>query len=466
IPHAYYWRDNGFKTELCTPDNWNHLWFILLNGWYLRHSGDSAGALAMYPYITRSLTEILSQRGRDGLMHAFRPDWWDIGRSEGPRSFITILTIRALEEYCALSTLLGQNLNRLPGYMETAREMRRLLTARLWDPSLDYLVNYNGTAEDRHFYMGSLLAPAFRMLQADTARALLRAASTSLLAPRVGIRTVYPVDFNTEESIKFFKFAGNEAGDPYVYANGGVWQHCNAWYAIGLQQSGLADSALAFYRQTMTVDGIVHSPLGQPALYEYRYSGQASPRYGEVDKPSFLWAGGFSIFTAYHLLGVLDNPWNVSLGNNLSRSLKETAFPLAFGDTVRVVQHGTGSFVTRCRLNGAEIPSRVLPLDLQGSGSAEIFLEDRSRRPVIDELFAILHHVSYDERTRILSADVQGFKGQEVLLRGSSPRAPRRALREDDSPVDIRHAAGREGVRWDLRFAATGGIETIRIEFP
>ena len=46
------------------------------------------------------------------------------------------------------------------------------------------------------------------------------------------------------------------------------------------------------------------------------------------------------------------------------------------------------------------------------------------------------------------------------------PTAPRRALREHDSPVAASSALGFGGVTWDFRFPASGSIETIRIEFP
>src|SRR5262249_17200412 len=82
IPHAYYWRDDGFKTELCTPDNWNHFWFILLTASYLRHSLDDSTVLRLYPLVTKSLGELLTQAHGDHLMYAFRPDWWDIGHIE------------------------------------------------------------------------------------------------------------------------------------------------------------------------------------------------------------------------------------------------------------------------------------------------------------------------------------------------------------------------------------------------
>ncbi len=127
IPHAYYWRDDGFKKELCTPDNWNHLWFILLNGSYLRHTSDTATVSRLYPLVTKSLTEILQQRKPDGLMHAFRPDWWDIGRKEGPRSFITILTIRALREYEYISSFLGRGQHQRGDHERMADEMQKAL---------------------------------------------------------------------------------------------------------------------------------------------------------------------------------------------------------------------------------------------------------------------------------------------------------------------------------------------------
>ena len=43
----------------------------------------------------------------------------------------------------------------------------------------------------------------------------------------------------------------------------------------------------------MTLDGIINSPNGQPAMYEYRDSNFNNPKeYGKIDKPQFMWAAG------------------------------------------------------------------------------------------------------------------------------------------------------------------------------
>jgi glycogen debranching enzyme len=43
--------------------------------------------------------------------------------------------------------------------------------------------------------------------------------------------------------IDYMKFAGNGAGDPYHYANGGIWPHGNACYALALINNGLNKDA-------------------------------------------------------------------------------------------------------------------------------------------------------------------------------------------------------------------------------
>ena len=109
LPHAYYWKDDGFKTEFCGTDNWNHLWFILSAGSYLRHSGDLETVKKIYPILQKSLSLMLTNRGKGNVIYASRPDWWDIGNVYGARVYITALTIRALREFCFISALLGRS---------------------------------------------------------------------------------------------------------------------------------------------------------------------------------------------------------------------------------------------------------------------------------------------------------------------------------------------------------------------
>ena len=96
IPHAYYWKDSTFKTEYATPDNWNHFWFTILSASYLKHSNDIAFLNLLYPYIQKSIRETLKNE-KDGLIWAYRPDWWDIGHNFGPRAYMTILSIKSLK---------------------------------------------------------------------------------------------------------------------------------------------------------------------------------------------------------------------------------------------------------------------------------------------------------------------------------------------------------------------------------
>jgi len=55
LPHAYYWKDDGFKTEFCKTDNWNHLWFIITVSSYLKHSADKKTVALLYPIVQKSL---------------------------------------------------------------------------------------------------------------------------------------------------------------------------------------------------------------------------------------------------------------------------------------------------------------------------------------------------------------------------------------------------------------------------
>jgi glycogen debranching enzyme len=301
IPHAYYWKDSTFKTELVTTDGWNHFWFIILSADYLKHSSDTVFANELYPYIKKSLEQSLSGE-KDGLMFAYRPDWWDIGRNYGPRSYMTILAIKSIRDFTFISERLGKKSNEIKNYYALADEMQIQLNKKLWSDEKKYLINYfEDGSEDPHYYMGSLLAVYFDLLETERAKELLATTEKFLLDEQLGIYTVYPMDFH--ELIGFFRFAGNEAGDPHKYINGGIWPHSNAWYALALMKIGEKDKALKFIKQTMTIDGIINSPNGQPAMYEYRNSNFNNPQeYGKVDKPQFMWAAGWYLYILYEYL--------------------------------------------------------------------------------------------------------------------------------------------------------------------
>ena len=271
-----------------------------------------------------------------------------------------------------LATVLASAVG-LAGYESLADSMQKAMGERLWDDSLGYLINYNGAKKDTHYYMGSLLAAAYDLLSPDRTRRLLETANAQLMAPAIGVRTAMPPDFQTQESKAFYKFQGDEAGQPYLYINGGVWPHSNAWYALALVAAGKTDEALSFVKSTMTVEGIMRSPMGQPAMYEYRYTDPASKEYGRVDKPSFLWAGGFYLKTLYALAGVKENEWNISFSPAMPASIGACHFSLTFGSQKDVTKKSslpTGVLSS----SGVSVPSMVLPLDLARESAPKLSL--------------------------------------------------------------------------------------------
>ncbi|MEP6891189.1 MAG: hypothetical protein ABI955_10915, partial [Nitrospirota bacterium] len=365
IPHAYYWKDTAYRTEFAGRENWNHFWFVLVCARYLRHSGDTAFVAQLYPYIERSVTMALENKGKDDLMWSARPDWWDIGNTFGPRAYMTILAVRGLREFNYISMVLHKDSRELKTREDLADRMNARLVGSLWDDKLNYLINYYGDGkEDRHIYMGSLLASHFNLLDGTKNLKLLTTAKTQLLDDNLGIYTVYPMDMNL--LIDYMKFAGNEAGAPYHYINGGIWPHGNAWYALGLINNELNGDAFDFIKRTMTLNGIIHSPNGQPALYEYRISDKSDPAsYGKIDKPQFLWAGGWYFYTLYNLFGLRENEWNISFSPFIPKEMDSVQLTVTIrGVPVIVDIKGKGNTLSSILFDGREIPSAIVPLDI------------------------------------------------------------------------------------------------------
>jgi hypothetical protein len=465
IPHARYWKDDGFKTEYCTPDNWNHLWFVLVAGSYLRHTGDNALGERIYPLLSKSIAEALRRLNADHVMYALAPDWWDIGKHEGPRAYMTALVIRALREFAFIGAVLKKSPSRLGRLEVIASEMEWSLCDRLWDEQSQYLTNFNGSVRDPHIYMGSLLAPVFGLLDSVRARQLVRTAGQHLLAEGIGIRTVMPPDFHTDSMKSFFRFAGNEAGDPYLYANGGVWPHNNAWYALALRATGRLDDAFRFYRSAMTVDGIAQSPMGQPAFYEYRYSDPASPKYGEIDKPSFLWAAGFTLLTGYRLLGINDNEWNLSFSPVLPVDVDTGSCTLEFSGKKLVTISGKGDGLCSFTVDGREVPSLVVPLDIRNAGNWALRWGP-PQNPYLAQVNAQLLTAGYDRENRKLHLIVSSFRGHNVMATVRTADPVRRASVDGHLPKHFTIEEGPEGLRSvQLKFSGTDVPQDITLEF-
>lgn len=421
IPHAYYWKDAEYKTEFAGTENWNHFWFALLCARYLHHSGDIEFLNYLYPYIEKSIETALKNKGNDDLMWSFRPDWWDIGNNFGPRAYMTILAIRALREFNFISASLNKEVTKLKFYEDLANRMNRKLVDLLWNGELNYLINYfeDGT-EDRHIYMGSLLASHFNLLDKDKNLKLIYTAKKNLLDEKLGIYSLYPMDLH--ELIGYMKFSGNEAGNPYHYANGGIWPHGNAWYALGLINNGFNKEAYEFVKQIMTMNGIINSPNGQPAMYEYRVSDYTNPNiYGKIDKPQFLWAGGWYLYTLYNLFGLRENEWNISFDPYIPDELDSVKLTVTInGKQVPVNICGRGSEISSISFNETLTPSAVLPANLKELKEISIKLGN-AVIPYLSSVNAIVNSPSFNMETKTLEFGLKSFEGHQIEFEILSP---------------------------------------------
>ncbi|MCX6151258.1 MAG: hypothetical protein NTX22_12080 [Ignavibacteriales bacterium] len=420
IPHAYYWRDTSYITEYCTPDNWNHFWFIILSGSYLRHSMDKPFLKTLYPYLTKSLEQTLQNR-KDDLMWAYRPDWWDIGRNFGPRSFMTIQAIKAIREYVFISTILDENATKLEEYETMADNMQKKLNEKLWSKDLKYLVNYwEDGSLDSHYYIGSLLAAPYGLIPDDRKKELVETASQKLLDPKLGIYAAYPMDF--DKQIEFLKFAGNEAGDPFKYINGGIWTHGNTWYVLALIAAKEKEKAYTFIKNIMTINGVLKSPNGQPAMYEYRNSNNLDPSvYGKIDKPQFMWAAGWYVYALYHLFGIEENEWNVSFNPYLNNEIKNCEFDLMVnGKMTKVRIEGSGELLEKILYDDKDYSSSVIPVDIKPKSIMLVL--GKLTKPYISQVNGLLSSCVYSRNSLI--CNISAYQGKEISLKIISPQKP------------------------------------------
>jgi len=424
IPHAYYWKDDKFATELAPPDNWNHFWFVIVAGSYLRHSGDSEFLKEMYPYLSKSVHDFKIHKKND-IIYSYRPDWWDIARNLGPRSYTTILAIKALREYLFISSQLGENEEFLFEWEEEVETMEKALNEQLWSEEQEYLINYfeDGTL-DEHYYIGSLLGSHYDVLNEERKVKLAETAATKLVDPKIGVYTVYPMDF--QNMIEYLKLEGNEAGDPFYYINGGIWPHGNSWYALSLIETGKKNEALGFIRDVMTVDGAINSPNGQPAMYEYRVSNKNDASvYGKIDKPQFTWAAGWYMYSLYNLFGIKETEWNIRFDPYLTKDQKEVQFDLtASGEELSVKIIGEGEQVQSISINEKSYYSLVLPNKITDEFKYVEIIKGQLQSPLLIEMNAILELISYSKVKEELSFNFSSFIGHKVNAIIKSPNKP------------------------------------------
>ncbi len=464
IPHAYYWKDSAFVTEFAAHDNWNNFWLIIVSGTYLRHSGDTAFVRTLYPYIQKSLKQALMTKGDDDLMWSNMPDWWDIGKIYGQRTYMTVLAVKAIREFSFISAVLGNNRDTLSNYENLADRMQHQLNAKLWDDSLNYLINYYEPGKkDNHYYIGSLLAVHYGLLNRERTDRLVQTAGKKLLDKKTGIYNVFPMDFDKLGS--YLHFVGNEAGDPFLYANGGIWPHGNAWYALALMADGKKDEAFSFIKNIMTVDGVMAGPNGQPAMYEVRDGNYHDPSaYGTVDKPQFLWAAGWYLYSLYHLYAVQENEWNIYLSPYNPDSTPVTLDLYSGGKLSKVIVSGNGKYIKRISYDGKELPTAVIPYDGKydeikleaGMPSAPYLAMSRSR----------LSNAEYNPGSKELTLDLQSYAGHIDEVTVISTTAPSRIFIdgvESDKLPEVNDDNGVKTMKFGFTFKNPEA--KIRMEF-
>jgi len=417
LPHAYYWRDDGFKTEFCHRDNWNHLWFIILTSSYLKHSADTSTVKLIYPTLRKSLRLMLTNKGTDDLMHASRPDWWDIGNVYGARAYLSILMIQALRDFVFIAQKLHENETTLLKYLNLADCLQKQLSQRLWDAGKGYLMNaLDSVTTDSHFYTGSLLAAHFNVIDDHRKKQLLKSAEQHLLDPQIGIRNAMPADFH--QLIDTYHFNGLEMGQPYYYFNAGVWPQGIVWYVLGLLAIHEPEAASAALKKYLTLDGITHSPNGQPSFFEYRNTDFHSPAYGQIDKPTFLWAAGWYLYALYHLAGVRENSWQIYLCTDLPANMNNFSYDLTlFGKRARIEWRNQGRYIRQMMIDQQPAYSLVLY-----SPCRKIVLErGEPLWPYLARTTCSIETVQYTATESRLSIQINGLPGQTIELVVISP---------------------------------------------
>jgi len=460
IPHAFYWKDTAYVTELADHDNWNNFWFIIVCAEYLKHSTDNSFTAKLFPYIEKSLTQALLTKGNDDLMWSIRPDWWDIGTRYGQRSYMTLLAIRALRSYIYVSSVLGKDDAKLVEYEQLSERMSKTLHEKLWSEKDGYLMsNTDPGVKDEHIYSGSLLAAHYGLLDSAQIRKTLVTADKNLVDPKVGVCVVSPMDF--DKLGDFWHFAGNEVGAKYYYINGGIWPHANSWYALALIAGGMRDTAYRFIRNVMTINGIIDGPNGQPAMYEVRNANHEDPKtYGTIDKPQFMWAAGWYLYSLYSLFGVEDNEWNTTFSPYLKQDQKSVDFVLTMHNkkTNVSIHHSQKGFVSA---DGRELHSYIVPAGMKTLAKISIGT-GAVASPYVRTTNSILDSVSllHNELHLCLRAFV-GHRNETVVL---SNRVPKEVLL-NGKPVATKMSMSDGVLKTVIQFTHASKTERVVVKF-
>jgi len=461
IPHAYYWKDTAYVTEYADYDNWNNFWFIIVASEYLKYSNDKKFIEQIYPYLEKSLSNALKTKGEDDLMLSYRPDWWDIGKLYGQRSYMTILAIKAIRSFIYLSTVIEKNEDKLYEYENLSDKMEKSLNEKLWFDKFNYLMNCSElNVTDEHYYSGSLLSAHFGLIDSTKISQMIKTAEQFLVDKKVGVYTVYPMDFTQLKD--YWHFAGNEAGEKFYYLNGGIWFHSNAWYALALISNDKKKEAAEFIKNVMTIDGIINGPNGQPAMYEVRNGDYNNLKiYGTVDKPQFMWAAGWYLYTLYHFFGINNNEWNIELNPFLLPEQSECLFNLYINGHLANVNLIRNKFLQN-KIDKKEINSFVIPGKLFNVNQI-IFSIGEIKNAFLKSTNSILEEVTYNKNK--MNIHLKAFKGHKNKTTIISKYLPKEIKLNQNHSVNYSVHQNKNGWIINISFTHQEKLERLTVQF-
>ncbi|MBD3225259.1 MAG: hypothetical protein GF313_11050 [Caldithrix sp.] len=184
----------------------------------------------------------------------------------------------------------------------------------------------------------------------------------------------------------------------------------------------------------LTLDGIENSPNGQPSFYEYRNADPNSPEYGQIDKPTFLWAGGWFINALYQVAGIREDPWNMQLTGQLPQNFTNLEYDLhLYEKKCRIKWTGNGLYVRRIVQDGKPVHSMLLTVP------ARTIIIERGKPigPYLQISTCPVHSVRYSESESKLRVHFKYIQPSPVTLKMVSPLPCRHLLTSEQDPLNF-----------------------------
>jgi hypothetical protein len=280
----------------------------------------------------------------------------------------------------------------------------------LWSTESKFLLNMLDPGNiDHHFYAGSLVAAAFQTLSNEKSRQLIATAEKELLDPQLGIRNAMPADFH--ELGGLYHFQGMEMGEPYIYINGGVWPQGTIWYGLALLTHGQTNRSLEVLKKYLTLDGISQSPSGQPSFYEYRNADVNSSNYGQIDKPTFLWAGGLYLYYLYQLMGMKENPYHITVQSDIPDAFTHLRYQvLIAGKSCQLEWRGRGHYFKEINWDDVPTNSAIVFKPVEKISIIRGF----PSLPYLAELNGRVKQVDYHSGDKKLTIQLKNWKGKSL----------------------------------------------------